>query len=387
MATIASSTTQGSGLTLRDNSLRILTQLWPWLFLFGLVVFFSMTGQGFFTVRNFANILVSSTLIMLMALGQTYVIITAGIDLSIGWTVGLASVVTATTMRDLANSGMDPPVAIALGVVAGLLVSLVPGLVNGLLVAKVKIPPFIATIGMFGIVRGAAFLLTDGQNVVGNLPSNVREILRSIGNGSLLYNVPGDGIYWFAQPPDLAAQQLRTLQRLAPYPVLIVAVVVLIFMFILSRTQFGRHTYAIGGNEEAARRAGINVDRHLIYIYMIAAFTAGLAGVLHVFRFTAGAPNVGEAALLDSVAAVVIGGTSLFGGEGKISGTVVGALIIAVLQTGLVILNVDALWQFIVVGCIIIIAVLVNQAQSVLDRRHEQPDTTESDETAEATAA
>ena len=175
-----------------------------------------------------------------------------------------------------------------------------------------------------------------------------------MGNGSILYNIPDLGWAWLAQPADLTREQLRGMQRIVPYPVLITAVVVLIFAFVLARTRFGRHTYAIGDNIEAASRAGINVDRHLIMIYMIAAFTAGVAGVLHVFRFTAGAPNVGEAALLDSVAAVVIGGTSLFGGEGRISGTVVGALIIGVLQTGLVILGVDSLWQFIVVGLIII---------------------------------
>jgi len=353
----------------QETLLQILLRGWSWVFLVALILIFTALDPVFLSVRNISNILVSSTLIVLMALGQTYVIITAGIDLSVGWTVGLSSVITATVMRDFGEAGMDPGTAIAFGVVAGLLVSLIPGLVNGWLVAKIKIPPFIATIGMFGIVRGAAFLLTDGKNVVGNIPAEIREVLRGIGNGSLLYNVPDQGLVWFSQPADLAATQLRGLERLMPYPVLITVVIVLIFAFVLARTKFGRHTYAIGDNEEAARRAGINVDRHLIFIYVLAAFTAGIAGVLHVFRFTAGAPNVGEAALLDSVAAVVIGGTSLFGGEGKISGTVIGALIIGVLQTGLVILAVDALWQFIVVGVIIIIAVLVNQAQEAIEAR------------------
>lgn len=366
----ASAITQGKRrATPQETLVKFLLQGWSWVFLLALVIIFTALDPVFLSVRNLSNILVSSTLIVLMALGQTYVIITAGIDLSVGWTVGLASVISATVMRDLSLGGMDPGTSILLGVVAGLLVSLVPGVVNGWLVAKIKIPPFIATIGMFGIVRGAAFLLTDGKNVVGNIPAEVREVLRSIGNGSLLYNVPEQGLVWFAQPADLAANQLRGLERLLPYPVLITAVVVIIFAFVLSRMKFGRHTYAIGDNEEASRRAGINVDRHLIMIYILAAFTAGIAGVLHIFRFTAGAPNVGEAALLDSVAAVVIGGTSLFGGEGKISGTVIGALIIGVLQTGLVILAVDALWQFIVVGIIIIIAVLVNQAQEKIEAR------------------
>ncbi len=346
-----------------------LARSWTYLFLLLLVVFFSLTGPGFFTVRNFSNILVASTLVMLMGIGQTFVIITSGIDLSIGYTVGLASVISATVMRDLSLGGTDITLSIAIGVLAGALVALIPGLINGYLIAWVKVPPFIATLGMFGIVRGAAFLLTDGQQVVGGLPQNLRDALSSIGNGSLLFSVPEVGLVWFSRPPDLTPLQLRGTDLVLPYPILIAAVVVLIFGFILGRTQFGRHTYAIGGNAEASIRAGINTKRHLLLIYMVSSFTAGIAGILHVFRFTAGSPLAGEAALLSSVAAVVIGGTNLFGGEGRLSGTVVGALIIATLTTGLVILNIDSLWQFIVVGVIIIIAVLVGRVQANLERR------------------
>ncbi len=353
---------------INSRFIEFLTKSWSYLFLLGLIIYFSLTGTGFFTVRNFSSILTTSTLIMLMSIGQTYVVITAGIDLSIGWTVGLSSVTTARVMRDLAESGNDVAFAMLAGIFAGLLVALIPGFINGVLVARIKVPPFIATLGMFGIVRGAAFLLTDGQQVVRGLSSELRESLRLIGNGSLLYYIPERGFEWLALPPDLPPQQLRTVSQLLPYPVLITALVVLVFGFILARTKFGRHTYAIGGNEEASRRAGINVDRHLIIIYIICGFTAGIAGVLHLFRFTAGAPQAGEAALLSSVAAVVIGGTDLFGGEGDIMGAVVGALIIAVLETGLVILNIDSIWKFIVVGVVIIIAVLVNQAQSALER-------------------
>lgn len=351
-----------------DRFITFLTQSWSYLFLLALVVFFSLTGTGFFSVRNFSSILTTSTLIMLMAVGQTYVIITAGIDLSIGWTVGLSSVTTARVMRDMVDGGSDIGIAMLIAIVIGLLVALIPGLINGVLVSKIKVPPFIATLGMFGIIRGAAFLLTDGQQVVGGLSSELRSTLSTIGNGSLLFYIPDRGFEWFSLPADLEPIQLRTVSQLLPYPVLITALIVLIFAFILRRTRFGRHTYVIGGSEEAARRSGINVDRHLIMIYIICAFTSGIAGVLHLFRFTAGAPQAGEAALLSSVAAVVIGGTDLFGGEGSISGAVVGALIIAVLQTGLVILNIDPLWQFVVVGVVIIIAVLVNQAKDALER-------------------
>jgi ribose/xylose/arabinose/galactoside ABC-type transport system permease subunit len=368
MATTTASTERKQSSQLQTTFVDVLARSWSYLFLIALIIFFSATGSGFFSIRNFSNILIASTLVMLMAIGQTYVIITAGIDLSIGWTVGLASVISATVMRNLTLNGTDPGLAILAGIVAGLAVSLVPGFINGVLIALVKVPPFIATLGMFGIVRGAAFLLTDGQQVVGGLPQNLRDTLTSIGNGSLIYSIPERGLVWLARPTDLTPLQLRGTELLLPYPVIIVAIVVLVFGFILGRMQFGRHTYAIGGNQEAAVRSGINLRRHLIMIYMISAFTAGIAGVIHVFRFTAGSPLAGEAALLSSVAAVVIGGTNLFGGEGRIRGAVVGALIIAVLQTGLVILNVDSLWGFIVVGIVIIIAVLVNQAQKLLER-------------------
>lgn len=351
--------------------INFVAQAWSWVFLVAMLIFFSATGTGFFTVRNFSNILVTSTLVMLMATGQTYVIITGGIDLSIGYIVGLASVISATVMRDLTFNGVNVNLAILLGILSGLVVTLIPGLFNGLLVAKAKAPPFIATLGMMGIVRGAAFLLTTGKNIVGDLPAQLRENLRLVGNGSLLYHVPDKGFFLFEQPANLTNEQLRSLGKLAPYPVLITLVIVGIFAFILARSRFGRHVYAIGGNVEAARRAGINVDRTYVIIYLISAFLAGCAGVLHVFRFTAGSPMVGDPVVLNSVAAVVIGGASLLGGSGKIRGTVVGALILAVLETGLVILNVDSLWQFIVVGVVVIIAVLVNQVQAYFEKQQE----------------
>ena len=375
MATTATTPAQ-SGVFTRDRLIQALAQSWSYLFLLIVFLFFSVQGTNFFTVGNISQILVNSTLVMLMALGQTYVIITSGIDLSIAWTVGLASVVGARVMRDLMNGapllGGTPtglPVALLVGVVLGLGVTIIPGLVNGVLVARIKVPPFIATLGMYGIIRGIAFLLTDGQQVVSNLPVELREFLRAFGNGSLIYYIPGLGVRWFSQPLDLTPDQLRNVDRWLPYPVLVTAAVVVVFGFVLSRTQFGRHTYAIGGNEDAAIRSGINVQRHLILIYIISALAAGIAGLLYLARFTAGAPQAGEQQLLDSVAAVVIGGTSLFGGAGKIRGAVVGALIIGVLKTGLVNLNVDSLWQFVVVGLVIIVAVVVNQAQALLERQ------------------
>ena len=295
---------QGSAL-ISPRTIEFLTKSWSYIFLLGIVIFFSVTGTGFFSVRNFSSVLTTSTLIMLMAIGQTYVIITAGIDLSIGWTVGLSSVTTARVMRDLAESGNDIAFAMLMGVFAGLLVALIPGLVNGVLVARIKVPPFIATLGMFGIVRGAAFLLTDGQQVVRGLSSELREALRGIGNGSLLYYIPDGGFNWFTKPPDLEPQQLRHLQHLMPYPVIITALVVIIFAFILAQTKFGRHTYVIGGSEEAALRSGINVNRHLIIIYVICGFTAGIAGVLAPLPLYRGRAPSGRS------------GTAFIGGRGR----------------------------------------------------------------------
>lgn len=352
----------------RERVLDFLAQNWAYIFLLGMVIFFSVTGRGFLTLANFSTLLVTSTMVALMAIGQTYVVITAGIDLSIGWTVGLASVICARVMRDLINGGADLGLAILIGIVLAIISSLIPGLINGILIARIKVPAFIATLGMFGIVRGVAFLLTDGQQIVGGLPSNLQDALRSVGSGSLLWWVPEQGIVFLNRPTGLPPEITRGIAGLLPYPLIITILVVIVFGFILSRMQFGRHTYAIGGNQEAAVRSGINVQNHLIWIYVLSAFTAGVAGVLHTFRFTAGVPNAAEAALLQSVAAVVIGGTNLFGGEGTIRGAVIGALIINVLSNGLVILNVNPIWQFVVVGVVIIIAVLVNQAQTALER-------------------
>ena len=156
------------------------------------------------------------------------------------------------------------------------------------------------------------------------------------------------------------------MDRILPYPVILTAIVVAIAFFILRKTQFGRHTYAIGGNIEAALRAGIPVDRRIIQIYMLSAITAGIGGFLSTLRFTAGSAVIGDPLLLSSIAAVIIGGVSLFGGAGSVMGTVIGSLIIAVLTTGLVMLNVQAFWQFIVVGVVVIVAVLIDQSRDLI---------------------
>jgi ribose transport system permease protein len=351
-----------------------LSRIWAWLFLLVLILFFGIMASvvsggdvNFFTVRNSQNILVAIVPVLLMGLGQTFVIIAGGIDLSVGWVMGLSSVVSALVILALTGAGMAVPLAIVIGFAAGVGAALLVGLINGLIIAKLKVPPFIVTLGLAFVVRGVALLLSGGQTIIG-LPQE----LRNLGNESLFYVIGGEsGGFYVLQPPEVTGAQLRALDRILPWPVIIAAIVVLVAMFILHKTQFGRHTYAIGGNKEAALRAGVPVDRHTVMLYMMSALTAGIAGLLHTARFSGGSPIAGDPLLLGSIAAVVIGGVSLFGGVGMVSGTVIGALIIAVLQTGLVMLNVEAFWQFVVIGSVVILAVLIDQSRDLIIGRSE----------------
>ena len=318
---------------------RWIAAAWSWLFLILLLVFFEVWARAAYGISfllnpfNVQSITLFAVAPLLLALGQTLVIISGGIDLSVGFTMGLAAVITARFMQALAPD-LGPEAAMALGILAAFAVSLIPGLTNGFLIARLGVPAFIGTLGMYGIARGTGFLAAGGTTVpVRN------EYLSWLGNGSIL------GI---------------------PVPVFVTVLVVGLVHYVLSQTRFGQYTYAIGGNREAAIRAGINVRRHTMTIYVIAAACAALSGVLYTARFSAGAAQAGEPLLLDAIAAVVIGGASLFGGSGTIIGTVIGALIIAVIQYGLVFINVEPFWQFVAVGVVIIISVLVDQSRSRL---------------------
>jgi ribose transport system permease protein len=311
-------------------------QLRAWLFLAALIIIFevwarlSFDGTFVFSSFNWQSVAVFAVAPLLIAVGQTYVIISGGIDLSTGFIMGLAAVVAAH-MTNIAGLYFPLPLAMMIGILFAILAACVPGVINGLLISRLKIPPFIGTLGMFGVARGTAFLLAGGTTVP---VSNAW--FAELGNGRIF------GI---------------------PYLVLVTAVFVLIMHYVLSQTRFGQHNYAIGANEQAARRAGIDIKKHILKLYILSAMCAGLGGALYAARFTAGAAQAGEPLLLDSVAAVVIGGASLFGGSGSIIGTVAGSLVIAVIQYGLVYLNVEPFWQFIAVGVVIIISVLIDQAQ------------------------
>jgi len=369
-----------------QQGILLLSRVWSWVFLVMLLIYFSAAGTGFFTLRNSQNVLVASVPIILMGLGQTFVIISGGIDLSIGWVMGLSSVVSALIMRDVIP---DQPVLVQvpLAFAAGLTVAGLAGLINGLITAKLHVPPFIVTLGVSFVARGAAWVLAEG-NVVGGQPPQ----LRGLGNESMLYVVRGgdnagpylnlgalrrvdDQFCTFLGghlcKPDLPREQLRLLDKIFTWPVVITFVVLLILAFVLRRTQFGRHTYAIGGNREASVRAGVPVDRHVVSLYVLSALTAGLAGVLHTARFSGGAADSGDALMFTAIAAVVMGGVSLMGGAGRVMGTLVGALILAVLETGLVMVNVQTFYKYIVIGIIVIVAVLMDQARDLIIGRAE----------------
>lgn len=341
-----------------NRLLEFVSRSWAWLFLLLLVAFFSVSGKGFLDLFNFQAIGANMAIMLIMALGQTFVIISGGIDLSTGFVMGLSSVGAALAMRSLSP---DAPlgVVVLVGLVAALLAGLPAGLVNGVLIARLHVPPFIGTLGMYGIARGAGFILSGGQPVSIQVPG-----LGQVGNGYLMYYYAPVGLTFLTPPPGLAGAQLRQVVGILPHPLTLTIVVVLVCWFLLARTRFGQHTYAIGGNAEAARRAGIPVRRHTVRIYVLSAMLAAIAGLLYSTRFTNGAANAGDPLLLDSIAAVVIGGASLFGGAGAVSGTVIGALIIAVIQNGLVILAINPFWQFVTVGVVIILAVLVDQAKA-----------------------
>lgn len=317
--------------------LSFLAGAWSWLFLIFMIVFFEVWARIAYSssfvlnTTNIQSILLAAVQPLLLALGQTLVIIAGGIDLSVGFTVGLAAVVSARVMQNL-DPSMPAALSFALACLFALIAALSVGLVNAFLVARLNVPPFIGTLGMYGVARGVGFLTAAGNTVPTDNPIN-----SAMGNGFVF--------------------------GLIPMPVLITAVVVLLMHYLLSQTKFGQYTYAIGGNRQAAERAGINVTRHTMQLYLITAVLAGIAGIIYTGRFTAGAAQAGEATLLDSIAAVVIGGASLFGGAGTIMGTVIGALIIAIIQFGLVFINVQPFWQFIAVGLVIILSVLVDRAK------------------------
>ena len=307
------------------------------LILIGLIAVFSfLRPEEFLDVNNARNIATDAAVLLVLAVGLTFVIITAGIDLSVGAVLVFSGVVAAKLMNEI---GGDNWGVILAGLGVALASGLGWGLLNGFLVAKAKIPAFIVTLGTLGMALGSALLITGGVDQR-DVPF---KLIDTVGSGRAFDEIP--------------------------YLVLIAAVVALVFGVILAMTRFGRYTYAIGSNEEAVRRAGVNVDAHLIKVYAIGGTLAGLAGFMSLARF--GTTTIGGHSTdnLDAISAVVIGGTSLFGGIGTIVGTVVGVFIPAVLRNGFVIVGVQPFWQQVAVGAVLIVAVYLDQLRRARYRR------------------
>ncbi len=339
-------------MTQRSTFTSFLGQRWAVLFLLVELLFFSVVAGGFFSLNGMQIVLFYSTTLALLATAETLVIVTGGIDLSVGFVMGFASVVSAKLAAGLA-AHYSQETAVTAAIVITLIVGLLPGLINGLLVARLKVPPFLATFSVQGITYGISLLFTqDGQ------ATGVPALANAIGNGYVFHFVGGQGFSLFTQPKV----QFGTFALdILPTMVVITVIFIAIAAFLLKRTKFGQHTYAIGGNIDAAIRAGINTKRHLVAIYMISSFLATLSGIIYMLEYVTGKSDAGSSFMLDSVVAVVIGGASLFGGIGTVWRTILGVLILSVLEMGLKMFGVQTFDKYIAVGIILIFAVLIDQ--------------------------
>jgi ribose transport system permease protein len=338
---------------------RYLTQIsksFTLLILFAIMLIFALYGgTSFFNARNFNDIIIDSSQLVVLSVGMTFVIIAAGIDLSVGSVLILSSVVAAQVTISLSGTPQDiarfefptQHVGIPAGLLAGVATGLVCGVANGLLITRLRVPAFIVTLGMLGIALGLGQLLSGGTSVP-NVPPAVQT---EIGLRELV-------------AIDLGRQRVRiTPPVVAAYGIAIAAAIT------LNRTRFGRYTYAIGSNAAAAMRAGINVDLHLVKIYALSGLLAGVAGAMDLLRFGTASVGSHQADNLAAISATVIGGTSLFGGIGTIGGSVIGAFIPTVLRNGLVIARVQPFWQNVAIGAVLILAVYLDQRRRRAEER------------------
>lgn len=279
------------------------------------------TSESFLTRQNMFNVLRQLSTNLYLACGMTMIIILGGIDLSVGSIIALSGCVAAACVS---RHGMPIPVALLIGVIIGV----VFGMINGIVICKTTIPPFIVTLATMNIARGFAYVYTGGSPV-----RVVTKEWQFIGAG---YIGP------------------------IPTPVIILLIVLIITGIIMNSTKLGRHIYAVGGNVQAAQFSGISVMRVKFCVYSFSGLMAGLAGVVLASRMYSGQPTAGNGAEMDAIAAVVVGGTSMSGGSGKIGGTIIGALIIGFLNNGLNLLNVNSFWQYVVKGTVILLAVFLD---------------------------
>ena len=301
----------------------LLQKLGPFIALLVVTAGLAVMSPDFLTVANLLNVMRQVSINALIAFGMTLVILLGGIDLSVGSILALSSVFTAT----LISRGTDPVVATLVGIASGA----VMGAANGLVIAKGKVAPFIATLGTMTILRGLALVLSNGSPVTGI--------------NSDFFTMLGGGY----------------VANLIPIPVIWMALMFAVIWFVLKKTVFGRHVYAVGGNEEASRLSGVSVDGVKIWVYTLSGAMSAMAGIILTSRLNSAQPTAGAGYELDAIAAVVLGGTSLTGGRGWIFGTLVGALLIGVLNNGLNLLGVSSFYQQVIKGVVILLAVLIDR--------------------------
>ncbi|MFE4809994.1 ABC transporter permease [Peribacillus simplex] len=298
----------------------------PLLALVLLFIVITVLNPSFMEPNNILNLLRQTSINALIAFGMTFIILTGGIDLSVGSILALSSALMAGMMV----SGLDPILAILVGVLLGAIM----GVINGILVSKGKMAPFIVTLATMTIFRGLTLVYTDGKPITG------------IGD-SVMFQMLGRGYFLGV-----------------PIPAVVMVIAFLILWFLLHKTSFGRKTYAIGGNERASRISGIKVDRVKVAIYGLAGTMAAIAGAILTSRLNSAQPTAGQSYEMDAIAAVVLGGTSLSGGKGRLFGTLVGVLIIGTLNNGMNLLGVSSFYQQVVKGAVILIAVLLDRKKS-----------------------
>ncbi|MGL6199276.1 MAG: ABC transporter permease [Lachnospiraceae bacterium] len=288
------------------------------ILLAAVIIFFSVFTDSFFAVKNGINILRQVAVLSILSVGMTFVIISGGMDLTVGSMLGLSGVICA---KMIAEFGMPAFAAILLTIVS----TVAFGTVTGALIVSLRVPAIVITLGMMTVARGLAYIISGGFPI---------------------YDIPESVVY-------LGQGYIGVI----PVPVIIMVIIILIANYMLNRSYIGRYVFAIGGNEEAARLAGVAVDKIKIGLYTVSGLLAGLAGVILMARISSGAPASGTGMEMDVVTAVVIGGVSINGGKGKISGAFIGALIIGVLSNGLTIMNIGEYYQQVVKGVVLILAV------------------------------
>ncbi len=313
---------------MRGRLRRFPDELGLFLVLVGICIGLSLSAEYFFTLQNAINVARQMSMITIVAVGMTFVILSGGIDLSVGSLVALTGVITAVTMKALGGN-------VILGIMAGFLFGGLIGGVNGLIIAKFKVAPFIVTLAAMTSLRGFAFIFSGGRPL-GELPQSYFKI----GGGYILPKIFNSYI---------------------PVPVFIMILIVIWAYTVLRHTKFGRYVYSLGGNEEATRLSGINIERLKISIYSINGFMAAISGIILSSRLFSGDPKAAVGWELDAIAAVVVGGTSLSGGKGTILGTLIGAMLIGVINNGLNMLNVPSYSQWVVKGGVILGAVLLDR--------------------------